>query len=80
MVWSKKQFNQHRRNQRKKHGDKCVIPNCRNRENLEFAHIRPTKLSGMSRGSRKRFYDVKNNPNSYRLMCKRHHDVFDGRC
>jgi len=42
-------------------------------ENLQFIHIEKTKVIGRGRGSWKRYYDVKNNPYSYRLVCEEHH-------
>lgn len=58
-------------------GGMCVL--CWTTENLEFAHIKPTKLNGLGRGRKERYYDVKNNPKSYVLMCKKCHERFDHR-
>lgn len=53
---------------------------------LEFAHVKPTdiKRNGAGRkrrgrGGRDRYYDIKNNPDCYRLLCRDCHDVMDGR-
>lgn len=44
---------------------------------LEFAHIKETGLNGHGRGRADRYHDIKKNPDSYKLMCKRHHREFD---
>jgi len=44
---------------------------------LEFAHTKPTGLSGQGRGLQRRFYDVLNNPDCYALLCKRCHVLLD---
>lgn len=49
-------------------------------DKLQFAHIKPTKLSGEGRGLQKRYFDIKHNPDSYFLTCKDNHDIIDGRC
>ena len=61
-------------------GGKCEVPNCpvRDARVLEFAHISPTGLSGIGRGSDRRYLDVEKNPGSYRLLCWQHHDELDG--
>ena len=56
-------------------GGCCDI--CGSRRRLEFAHVRPTGLDGMSRGSIKRIQDVESNPDAYRLMCRRDHLAYD---
>lgn len=54
---------------RKQFGGKCE--NCGSNEELQFAHILPTELCGKnSRGSSDRYYDIRNNPRSYRLLCR----------
>jgi len=61
----------------KKFGGKCII--CGSTLDLEFAHIKPTKLGGRGRGRKERYYDVLKNPNCYALTCKEHNkDVFEG--
>ena len=53
---------------RNQFGGKCK--NCGSKKKLEFAHILPTKLCGdNSRGSKERYFDIKNNPSSYVLLC-----------
>ena len=53
-----------------KFGGKCFF--CGQTFLLEFAHCKPTKLSGRGRGFIKRYYDIKNNPDCYKLTCKLH--------
>jgi hypothetical protein len=60
---------------REKYGNKCVISGCL--APLEFAHIKPTKLSGEGRGQKVRYYDIKNNPDCYVLMTTNCHREFD---
>ena len=51
---------------------------CGHRRQLEFAHVKKTKLSGKTgRGKKKRLYDIKNNFGSYILLCKPCHREFD---
>jgi hypothetical protein len=56
------------------HGGECDGP-------LEFAHLpgKPTKLNGQGRGLPQRYHDVRANPDSYVLVCRRHHAELDGR-
>jgi predicted restriction endonuclease len=35
-------------------------------------------LNGRGRGRKERYYDVIRNPTSYLLMCKDHHEMYDG--
>jgi 5-methylcytosine-specific restriction endonuclease McrA len=56
-------------------GGKCS--NCGSTEELQFAHIRETKLNGRGRGRKERLYDIIKNPLSYRLLCKKCHEMFD---
>lgn len=58
-----------------KRGNACEY--CRSIQDLEFAHIKPTKLKGMGRGKDRRAYDIKRNPDSYMLMCQKCHRAFD---
>lgn len=60
-------------------GDRCNNPLCQKINNLEFAHIKPTKLYGEGRGSNKRIYDIQNNITSYILLCKKCHHDFDNK-
>lgn len=53
-----------------KFGGKCFY--CSQNFLLEFAHVKSTKLSGRGRGFVKRYYDIKNNPDCYKLTCKSH--------
>ena len=59
-----------------KFGGKCVV--CDSTEDLEFAHIKPTKLSGRGRGRKERYYDVIKNPDCYALTCKEHNKNVEG--
>ena len=52
---------------------------CEATERLEFAHLRPTKLNGESRGKRARYFDIHNNPSAYWLLCHSCHVLFDRR-
>ncbi len=58
-------------------GGKCVFCEESSPSNLEFAHIKETGLKGMGRGKQRRYYDIKNHIECYRLMCKTHHKQFD---
>jgi hypothetical protein len=60
---------------RQKFGGRCVV--CGFIAPLEFAHIKPTKLSGDGRGQRARYYDIVNNPDAYVLMTTNCHKDFD---
>jgi hypothetical protein len=73
--WLSKKFNELRSN----FGGICHYPECKSIENLQFAHRRPTRLSGSGRGKRKRYYDIMNNPVNYILLCLVHHARYDGR-
>lgn len=57
------------------YGKKCMI--CGLTENLEFAHVRETGLSGQGRGKSHRYYDIVNNPDCYRLYCMDCHINYD---
>lgn len=61
-------------NLRKAHGNKCII--CGKKKRLEFAHIKPTKLSGRGRGSKHRYLDIKKNKDCYVLVCKGCHALW----
>ena len=61
--------------QKRRFGGKCE--KCGSTENLEFAHIAKTPLKGKGRGSMHRYYDIKNHPMSYALMCHRCHEQED---
>jgi len=51
---------------------------CGHRSKLEFAHVKKTKLTGITgRGKCKRLYDIKNNLGSYILLCHGCHRQFD---
>lgn len=55
-------------------GGKCEY--CGNQQELDFVHIMPTKLSGRNgRGSAERYRDIKDNPQCYVLLCKKHHNM-----
>jgi len=56
-----------------KYGNRCYF--CGQTWLLEFAHVKPTKLSGRSRGLISRYIDIKNNPDCYLLTCKNHNSL-----
>lgn len=60
---------------RDERGNKCKV--CESTSNLEFAHIKPTELRFKGRGQTQRYYDIKRNPESYELLCKKCHGKFD---
>jgi hypothetical protein len=66
---------------RQERGYQCEVEHnghrCYAKGELEFAHIKPSGLSGRSRGQSRRYYDIKKNPECYKLMCKYHHNKFD---
>jgi len=55
----------------------CSWEDCREVDDLEFAHTKPTGLNGEGRGMERRYLDVLKNPDKYRLLCKPHHTMFD---
>lgn len=59
-------------------GGQCVWWPCGRRSGLQFAHIRPTRLVGRSRGQKKRYLDIVRNPECYVLLCRDHHALLDG--
>lgn len=50
---------------------------CGSIQDLEFAHVRHTGLSGRSRGRKERYYDIKNNRACYMLLCRSCHREHD---
>ena len=56
-------------------GNKCI--SCGADYDLEFAHIRPTKLSGKGRGRKERYFDIRKNKTSYILLCHFCHLEYD---
>ncbi len=59
-------------------GGCCANPFCEHPyEKLEFAHTKRTGLNGWGRGRKERYYDVINHPDSYILLCKECHKLFD---
>lgn len=63
-------------------GGKCVRCNVHyTQEDLEFAHIGKTPLSGTGggRGSYQRMKDILDHPDAYALMCNDCHASFDER-
>ena len=63
---------------REQFGGKCSV--CGSTKQLEFAHVKPTELSGTGRGKWNRDYDIKKNPECYRLLCGDCHDELDLKC
>lgn len=62
--------------------EECGVKLKRNKRNglynLEFAHIKPTGLNGKGRGLRRRYLDIKRNPDAYKLLCFICHRRLDG--
>ena len=58
-------------------GGVCSWNGCTVKEDLEFAHIKPTGVSGSGRGSHIRYKDVRDHPACYKLMCPQHHLEYD---
>lgn len=52
---------------------------CGSTSDLEWAHLWPTGLKGRGRGLSQRVHDITNNPSAYRLLCRVHHALLDGR-
>ncbi|WXG46987.1 MAG: hypothetical protein WED05_10070 [Candidatus Atabeyarchaeum deiterrae] len=53
---------------------------CTSKRQLEFHHIAETNVLGIpkhnhraGRGRKERYYDIRNNPDSYKLLCIKHH-------
>jgi hypothetical protein len=61
----------------REYGNKCFV--CGNVNNLQFAHIKPTKIKGVGRGKQNRTYDVQKNPKSYILLCPTCHYYLDNK-
>ena len=51
---------------------------CGGADMLEFAHIEPTDVIGIGRGSYQRVKDVLSNPEAYTLLCQPCHKEKDG--
>lgn len=61
-------------------GSRCNNPLCQihwNLEPLQFAHLKPTEVSGMGRGLHQRVLDINRNRESYTLLCQTCHSKFD---
>lgn len=65
---------------REKFGNRCHDCGMREEDSeklfgkpLEFHHIKPTGVKGMGRGKNVRAADVRDNPKSYILLCRRCH-------
>ena len=53
------------------YGSRCAIcGEIQDPDTLDFAHVKPTELSGRGRGRKERYYDVVNNLDCYRCMCR----------
>ena len=75
-----KRYQKLRRSLIKFFGSKCV--RCGRKpqyKHFHFAHLIPTDVVGMGRGSWVRLKDVCKNPDCYVLLCRTCHDVFDHR-
>lgn len=64
---------------KKSRDNQCEKEGCTNKMSLQFAHIKPTKLSGRGRGRGKemRYYDIKKHPDHYLLLCTLCHHKLD---
>lgn len=73
-LWAKRVLEE----ERKKRGYYCQNLECAflNWE-IEFAHVRSTKLKGRSRGMKQRVKDIRQFPMAYILLCKDCHYQFD---
>lgn len=70
-AWIKKAFQK----LREEFGGCCRI--CESKDDLEFAHRRDNGFKGKGRGRKERYYNIKNNPSDYALLCKPCHRAFD---
>lgn len=75
MSWGKAQARSARQKLLRRFGDVCA--RCTETRGLEFAHVRPTYLSGRGRGSYARYADVRDNPSAYTLLCRACHYTLD---
>ena len=67
-----------RRSLIKQFGGVCMCsPECKETRWLQFAHIKPTLVSGLGRGKAKRIYDVIHNPDCYILLALKCHKKYD---
>jgi hypothetical protein len=57
-------------------GNRCQVKGCKSRRALEFHHVQETSLAGRGRGLARRALDVRKNPGSYILVCRKHHVKF----
>ena len=64
-----------RREIRRKRGNRCEVKGCGKKRKLAMAHIKPTKLRGISRGSYTRLRDWIDHPKAYKLVCEDHHQA-----
>lgn len=66
---------------RASYGNQCA--ECGSSSSLEFAHIKPTPLSGANgnkgrgRGMPQRYHDIKKHPDCYELLCPACHSKKD---
>ena len=51
---------------------KCEWPNCNSKKWLEMAHLRAKGMGGRDR-------NISDDPMNVCILCKEHHDIFDGR-
>jgi len=60
-------------------GGRCQNKKCGSTCELQFAHIKPTRLSGVRRGRGRKEHqgDIAVHPGSYVLLCKSCHEDFD---
>ena len=51
---------------------KCEWPGCNSKKWLEMAHLRAKGMGGRDR-------EISDDPMNVCMLCKEHHDIFDGR-
>ena len=51
---------------------KCEWPDCNSKKWLEMAHLRAKGMGGRDR-------EISDDPMNVCMLCKEHHDIFDGR-
>ena len=50
----------------------CEWPDCNSKKRLEMAHLKAKGMGGANR-------DISDDPMNVCMLCKHHHDIFDGR-
>jgi len=68
----KKNLSELREKALKRAKHKCEWPNCNSKKWLEMAHLRAKGMGGRDR-------NISDDPMNVCILCKEHHDIFDGR-